>query len=178
MPDAAVWLQDDLCLMVPWLLKALAESRNGHPASAERLIAAAMQLLPPLLDGLHARMDGLLEREWCADVQALLLNSFFDTLVGPGAAFAGASALVPCAKLAPCSFLFAMQWRTHALRVPLANTPMFMGLCFIAQSDRSWPLESVQAKCGGVPLYSGQPSAASQCPLGFVGSTGHVESLS
>ena len=72
--------------MVPWLIKGLADERNSNPASTGRLKAAAMQLLPPLLDGLHARMLGLLERERCADELCLLLQPFFDTLVSPGTA--------------------------------------------------------------------------------------------
>ena len=49
------WLQDDLHSSVPSLITALAELKNSHPVLAGRLKAAALQLLPPLLDGLHAR---------------------------------------------------------------------------------------------------------------------------
>ena len=42
-------------MSVPWLLMVLADLKDIHPALAGRLKAAALQLLPPLLDGLHAR---------------------------------------------------------------------------------------------------------------------------
>ena len=50
-----VLLQEELHVLVPWLLVALADLKSGNPALARRLEVAAMQLLPPLLDGLHAR---------------------------------------------------------------------------------------------------------------------------
>ena len=84
--------------MVPWLLAALEHADSSLEVAARlkaaRLKAAAMQLLPPLLDGLHARMLNLLAREQCARVRRLLLEPFFDTLARPGTAPAGAGALV------------------------------------------------------------------------------------
>ena len=41
--------------MVPCMIVVLADLSDCQPALAGRLQAAAMQLLPPLLDGLHAR---------------------------------------------------------------------------------------------------------------------------
>ena len=56
MPDRTAGRpQNDPRMLLPWLFEALADAKNSHPASAGRLKAAAMQLLPPLLDGLHAR---------------------------------------------------------------------------------------------------------------------------
>ena len=56
MPDRTAGRpQDDLHVLVPWLILALADAKDAQPAAAGRLKAAAMQLLPPLLDGLHAR---------------------------------------------------------------------------------------------------------------------------
>ena len=104
MPDeAAAWSQDDLYQMVPWLIKGLADEENSHLALAGGLKAAAMQLLPPLLDGLHARILGLLERERCADELRLrlLFQPFSDTLVSPGAAV---SRRCPC-KVWWCAFV-------------------------------------------------------------------------
>ena len=48
-------LQDNLHMMVPCMLMVLADLSDYQPALAGRLKAAAMQLLPPVLDGLHAR---------------------------------------------------------------------------------------------------------------------------
>ena len=45
--------------MVPLMIAALADAQSGRPALAGRLKAAVMQLLPPLLDGLHARWLGI-----------------------------------------------------------------------------------------------------------------------
>ena len=107
MPDmVACWLQADLFETVPWLLLALAEDKSGRPAAAERTQAAAMHLLPPLLDGLHARMLVLLKRERCALVKRLLMEPFFDTLVHFVACVCRRQRVVPyvcvsCAKLAP-----------------------------------------------------------------------------
>ena len=89
--------------MVPWLLMALAEARGNH---TERTKAAAMQLLPPLLDGRHARMLALLKTERCAGVERLLLEPFSDTLVRSVPCVCKRPRVVPrvcvsCAKLAP-----------------------------------------------------------------------------
>ena len=66
------WMQDELHMLLPWLVEALADTGDGHPGSVERLKAAALQLLPPLLDGLHARrLSG--ELDWV---------QFSNTLVG------------------------------------------------------------------------------------------------
>ena len=88
--------QADLYEMVPWLITALADARSSRPELVARLKVVALQLLPPLLDGLHARMLGLLDREQFADVAYKLNKSFLDVLVRPGTACTGASALVPC----------------------------------------------------------------------------------
>ena len=75
------WPQDDLHKLVPWLIIALAEREKGKGASPGRLKAAAMQLLPPLLDGLHARrLAGLSDAAGIS--KRLPLKQFFDTLVG------------------------------------------------------------------------------------------------
>ena len=47
--------QDDLHESVTWLLTALADLKRSHAALAGRAKSAALQLLPPLLDALHAR---------------------------------------------------------------------------------------------------------------------------
>ena len=47
--------QDDLHKSVPSLITVLGDLKTSHPALAGRLKAAALQLLPPLLDGLLAR---------------------------------------------------------------------------------------------------------------------------
>ena len=62
---------------MPSLIRVLADLKNSHLALAGRLKAAALQLLPPLLDGLHARRLSL-ELDW---------EQFSDTLVCTGAAF-------------------------------------------------------------------------------------------
>ena len=41
--------------MVPSMIMNMTDLSDGQPALAGRVKAAAMQLLPPLLDGLHAR---------------------------------------------------------------------------------------------------------------------------
>ena len=69
------WPKDDLHSSVPWLIRVLADLKDSHPAPAGRLKAAALQLLPPLLDGLHARRLSL---DW---------EQFSYTLVCAGAAF-------------------------------------------------------------------------------------------
>ena len=75
------WPQDALHKLVPWLIIALADRSKINAASAGRLKAAAMQLLPPLLDGLHARrLSGLSDAARAAE--CLPLKQFFDTLVG------------------------------------------------------------------------------------------------
>ena len=95
------WLQDDLHALVPWLLVALADDRLGHPASAARLKPAALQLLPPLLDGLHARrLCGALDHtapvqlmdECDRDTELERMQPLLDTLVSPGAALADSGA--------------------------------------------------------------------------------------
>ena len=90
----AGWPQADLHDMVPWMLNALAiasaQSRSSRPDLAARLDAAALQLLPPVLDGLHARMLGLLDRERSTGVDRLLSKQFLDALVRPGTACTGA----------------------------------------------------------------------------------------
>ena len=53
--ETAGWPQDHLHNNVPFLLMAMACPETGPSATAERVKAAAMQLLPPLLNGLHAR---------------------------------------------------------------------------------------------------------------------------
>lgn len=76
-------------MLMPWLIIALADPSRGHPASAGRLKAAAMQLLPALLDSLHARS----KRTGMRGVQ---MEAFVKTLVGPEAVFAGCSRYVAC----------------------------------------------------------------------------------
>ena len=49
------WTQDELHMLLPLLFEALADAGDGHHGSVERPKAAALQLLPALLDGLHAR---------------------------------------------------------------------------------------------------------------------------
>lgn len=52
--------QEELDTHVLWLIIALEEMKRGNPAFAGRLKAAALQLLPPVLDNLHARrLSGL-----------------------------------------------------------------------------------------------------------------------
>lgn len=76
-------------MLVPWLLVVLADLKSGHPALAGRLKVAAMQLLPPLLDGLHARrLSSLSDREGSMQrLQPRLLKSYFNTWVSTVAAF-------------------------------------------------------------------------------------------
>ena len=75
-------------MLVPWLVIAMAEPRNGHPAPAGRLKAAAMQLMPPLLDGLHARSKR-------TGMKGVPMEYFLKTLVGPRAASACCSTCAP-----------------------------------------------------------------------------------
>ena len=82
--------------LVPWLLIALVDLKVGRAAPAGRLSAAALQLLSPLLDGLHARRLGLLNRRQGADAKRLLLDQFIDTLVGNSTVFVPASASTSC----------------------------------------------------------------------------------
>ena len=73
------WPQDALHKLVPWLIIALADREKGKAASPGRLKAAAMQLLPPLLDGLLARrLAGLSDAAGSA--KRLPLKQFLDTL--------------------------------------------------------------------------------------------------
>ena len=84
------WPQDALHKLVPWLIIALADREKGKAAAPGRLKAAAMQLLPPLLDGMHARrLAGLSDA--ALSTARLPLKQFFDTLVG--AAFRAYSVL-------------------------------------------------------------------------------------
>ena len=48
-------LQDKLLMLAPWLLEALVGLSHRNPGFGGRLKAAAMQLLPALLDGLRVR---------------------------------------------------------------------------------------------------------------------------
>ena len=70
-------------MLVPWLLVKLADTKSGHPALAGRLKVAAMQLLPPLLDGLHARrLSSLSDGEGSTQrLQPRLLKAYFNTWV-------------------------------------------------------------------------------------------------
>ena len=91
-----VWLQGDLHVLVPWLLVALADLKSSNPALAGRLKVAAMQLLPPLLDGLHARrLARLSDGEGSAKRQQPQPQpeSSFNTWVGTVAALPGACIL-------------------------------------------------------------------------------------
>ena len=55
-------------MMVPGMVAVLADLSDAQPALTGRLKAAAMQLLPPLLAGLHARrLTGLPASEWSID---------------------------------------------------------------------------------------------------------------
>ena len=55
-------------MMVPCMVLVLADHSDAQPALAGRLKAAAMQLLPPLLDGLHARrLAGQPDSGWSAE---------------------------------------------------------------------------------------------------------------
>ena len=123
MADAGVgWPQADLYEMVPWLLTALAEARSSHPESAERTKAAALQLLPPLLDGLHARMLILLNRERTAQVKRLLMRPFFDTLVRSATVFAHCAMCV-----CPVQVLRhqVIVWWLHTLQFLLPSPPVW-----------------------------------------------------
>ena len=88
MPDeVAGWPQDDLHTLVPYLIAALAEAQSGRSAEAGRLRAAVVQLLPPLLDGLHAYRLSVLSRR---EPGSMRLETLSAVLVGPGNASAGA----------------------------------------------------------------------------------------
>ena len=55
-------------MMVPCMVLVLADISDAHPALPGRLKAAAMQLLPPLLDSLHARrLAGQPNSGWSAE---------------------------------------------------------------------------------------------------------------
>ena len=55
-------------MMVPCMVVVLADLSDAQPSLAGRLKAAAMQLLPPLLDGLHARrLAGQPDSGWSPD---------------------------------------------------------------------------------------------------------------
>ena len=55
-------------MMVPCMIAALADLSDAQPALTGRLKAAAMQLLPPLLAGVHARrLGGQPESGWSAE---------------------------------------------------------------------------------------------------------------
>ena len=89
--------QDELYQLAPWLLIALADAEAGKPAPTGRLKAAAMQLLLPLLDDRHARrLSGLPDRGRIVGVTPEHNQTFSNTLVGTGAALAGASTAAPC----------------------------------------------------------------------------------
>ena len=90
---------------MPWLFYALGDREDRGLAPVGRLKAAGMQLLPPLLDNLHARRQRLLREGRCKDINGLELQPYLDTLVSAQAASAGASAPMamsaPSAELAP-----------------------------------------------------------------------------
>ena len=70
-------------MLVPWLLIALADARSSHPAMAGRLKAAALQLLPPLLDGLNVRrISSILIRRRGAGMERQDMQSILTALVG------------------------------------------------------------------------------------------------
>ena len=80
-------------MLVPWLLVALADLKSGNPALARRLKVAAMQLLPPLLDGLHARRlarlsdrEGTTERQQPQPQPESSFNSWVGTVAAPSGA--------------------------------------------------------------------------------------------
>ena len=80
-------------MLVPWLLIALADAQSSHPAMAGRFKAAALQLLPPLLDGLNARrLSGTLSRRQTAGMEREDMQRILTALVGTGTALAGAIA--------------------------------------------------------------------------------------
>ena len=81
-------------MLVLWLLNAMAGALESRPESAGRVKAAVMQLLPPLLDGLHARrLSGLSDRGRSPEERHQLLSDFNNILVGTGAASVGAGTI-------------------------------------------------------------------------------------
>ena len=75
-------LQGHVQMMAPYILVVLRDLIDAQPALAGRLKVAAMQLLPPLLDGLHARrLAGHPDSGWSAEClhQWIALNSGVST---------------------------------------------------------------------------------------------------
>ena len=70
-------------MQAPYLIMTLADLQSGDPALAGRLMAVAMQLLPPLLGAMRARLlSG--EVHWGPDAENLHRRLFFGMLVGKG----------------------------------------------------------------------------------------------
>ena len=83
-------------MLALWLIVALTAALKHRPGSKGRLKAAAMQLLPPVLDALHARwLSGLSDRGRSTD-RLQLFSYFNSTLVRTCAAILGALRCGPC----------------------------------------------------------------------------------
>ena len=98
-------------MLVPWMLVALRCRGENNPASVARLKAAAMQLLPPLLDGLNARrLSG----------SAQQLHPLHDTLVRAGTALRGAGAPVHAPGVSKAPHLEASMYGCCSVAITLA----------------------------------------------------------
>ena len=93
MPDeAAGLLQDNLHTLVPVMIMLMIDAEEGQAASAGRVKAAAMQLLPPLFDGLHVRrLSGCFCEGQSIEEKRLQRHPFYNSVVNTGTAFAGTS---------------------------------------------------------------------------------------
>ena len=95
--DTDLWPQGFLHHLARWMLIALADTKHGKRAPAGRMKAAAMQLLPLLLDDLHAsELSGTFRpaalgqekysKEFIIELNSLRLEPLFDIMVGTGTA--------------------------------------------------------------------------------------------
>ena len=126
------------------MIVALADLADSQPTLAGRLKAAAIQLLPPLLEGLHARrLAGQPDRGESAEhLQQWSLSNYWvstntlhtnDQCVGlSDKACASASAYESfCLHCARWHLNYADIWSLHLLWLHLLNTSVRMGAAIL-----------------------------------------------
>ena len=133
-------------MLVPWLIITLAKPSHGHQAPAGRLKAAAMQLLPALLDSLHARrLSGAFGKWTRIDGGSEQMNYFMKTLVSTGAASVGCSICAPWSVHCSCRCPSQVAWRCKSRTAP---TPCVEASQTPAQATR--PVNALMCKSSGM----------------------------
>ena len=108
-------------MQAPYLISMLADLQSGDSALAGRLKAVAMQLLPPLLGTMRARMlSG--EVYWGPDAINLHRRLFFGMLVRNGTSSAGTSMSEPCLFSPRKLTCITDVWYVHAARLLMLIT--------------------------------------------------------